>query len=457
MYDMIIIGAGTAGIAAYKQAIKKTQKVLIINQGPWDTTCARVGCMPSKVLISSANRLHDLYHAQEVALKVKAQTDTTQVMNHVRELRDRFSQSMLKEVEAWESSHKISGQAVFINANTIEVNQKQYQAKSFIVAVGSTPAIDPEWKKELGNLLITSDQIFELDQLPKRLAVIGSGVIAIELAQAMHRLGVETTIFARSQRIGSLSSPVLQKMAQKVLSEELNIKFKVLPDKVKKYRNLVKIEFTEHGKTDHIIADYLLVATGRNSYLNSLKLEQVDSKFKDIKKLPIDPKTKQLGQYPIFVVGDAFTSTPIQHEAAHEGRGAVHNALNPLKMNNLKTLTPLGIVFSAPEMALIGQNYKQLKEKNIDFVIGMVDYSHQGRAMVLGQNQGAAEIYVDVKTRKILGAEIFTYAAEHLSHLLAWIIDENISIDDALNKPFYHPTLEEGLRTALKHAHRQLN
>lgn len=300
MYDIIIIGAGTAGIAAYKQAIKKTQKVLIINQGSWDTTCARVGCMPSKVLISSANRLHDVYHAQEVALKVKVQTDTTQVMNHVRELRDRFTKSMIKDVNSWNKSHKISGQAVFINANTIEVNQKQYQAKSFIVAVGSTPAVDPEWKKQLGELLITSDQIFELDQLPKRLAVIGSGVIAIELAQAMHRLGVETTIFARSQRIGSLSSPILQKMAQKVLSEELNIKFKTLPDAVKKFRNKVKIEFTEHGETDHLIADYVLVATGRNSHLDSLKLDQIDSKFKDIKNLPIDLKTKQLGQYPIL-------------------------------------------------------------------------------------------------------------------------------------------------------------
>lgn len=91
MYDLIIIGAGTAGISAYKEAIKHTQNLLIINHGPWDTTCARVGCMPSKVLISSANRMHDIQHAQEVALTVDAKIDTSQIMTHVRQLRDCFA------------------------------------------------------------------------------------------------------------------------------------------------------------------------------------------------------------------------------------------------------------------------------------------------------------------------------------------------------------------------------
>lgn len=458
MYDIIIIGAGTAGIAAYKQAIKKTQNVLIINQGPWDTTCARVGCMPSKVLISSANRMHDIQHASEVALQVKAQTDTSEVMAHVRTLRDRFTQSMLKEVDTWETTHKISGQAVFIDANTVEVNQKQYQSKSFILAVGSTPVVDTNWKKELGDLLITSDHIFELKQLPKRLAVVGSGVIAIELAQAMHRLGVETTIFARSQRVGSLTSPHLQKKAQEVLSEELEIKFKVLPDTVKKFRNKVKIEFNDQGNKEHIIADYLLVATGRDSYLDTLKLEQIDATFKvqHLKELPIDPDTKQLGQYPIFIVGDAFTSTPIQHEAAHEGRRAVINCLNLNKIEKIKTLTPLAIVFSSPEMALVGKSHKQLTDQKIHFVTGLVSYERQGRATVLGKNKGAAEVYVDVKTRKLLGAELFVESAEHLAHLLNWMISQELTVDEILEQPFYHPTLEEGIRTALQHARREL-
>ncbi|KYQ73162.1 dihydrolipoamide dehydrogenase [Acinetobacter pragensis] len=296
-----------------------------------------------------------------------------------------------------------------------------------------------------------------LPDLPKSLAVIGSGVIAIELAQAMHRLGVKTTIFARSRKVGTLTSPNLQLLAQKELQTELDIKFEVLPKTVANTQAGVEITYEENGAELTLITDYLLTATGRDSNLQNLKLENINKAFTDLKKLPVDPQTKQLMHYPIFIVGDAKTATPIQHEAAHEGKFAIHNALNYPKVKSLKTLPPLGIVFSSPEMATIGQSFKDLKNNNIEFVTGFVSYEKQGRALVLGKNKGAAEIYVDKMSRKVLGSELFIESAEHLAHLLAWMISEQLTVDDALTKPFYHPTLEEGLRTALKHARRQLN
>ncbi|MEG2103366.1 MAG: dihydrolipoyl dehydrogenase [Flavobacterium sp.] len=456
MYDIIIIGAGTAGISAYKEAIKHTQNILIINDGSWDTTCARTGCMPSKVLISTSNRMHEIKSSSEVALRVAAKIDTSDVMQHVRELRDRFTRATLEEVNRWNDVHKISGKAHFIDSKTVQVNQKQYQAKNFIIAVGSTPTFNKDWKNELDDKLITSDQIFELETLPKSLAVIGSGVIAIELAQAMQRLGVKTTIFARSRKVGSLTSPKLQKIAQDILSEELSIKFEILPEQVRKFRNKVKISYTENGNLNNVTVDYVLVATGRNSHLNSLNLEKINPEFTDLKKLPVDEKTKQLADYPIFIIGDAHTNSPIQHEAAHEGRATVYNCLKFPKLKNIKTLTPLGIVFSQPEMAIVGQSFKQLTQSNIEFVTGIVSYEKQGRAMVLGKNKGAVEVYIDKTTRKFVGSELFVESAEHMAHLLSWIIAEDLTIDGILDKPFYHPTLEEGLRTAFKHARRQL-
>jgi dihydrolipoamide dehydrogenase len=456
MYDIIIIGAGTAGIAAYKEAIKYTQNILIINEGSWDTTCARVGCMPSKVLIAAANRMYDIQTAEKVGLSVLPEIDTSQVMQHVRMLRDRFTRATLKDVNSWPTEHKILGQAQFINFNTVAVNGKEYQAKSFIVAVGSTPTFDAQWKKQLGNRLITSDQIFELEKLPKSLAVIGSGVIAIELAQAMQRLGVKTTVFARSRKVGALSSPTLQKLAQDEISKNLNIKFETLPTKVQLGTQGVMIHFQENDQPQQLNAEYLLVATGRKSYLDTLQLVNIDNTFTNLKKLPIDNQTKQLGNYPIFIAGDAYTNTPIQHETAHEGRGAVHNCLNYPKIKSLKTLTPLSIVFSSPEMAMVGKSFKQLIDAKIDFVMGTVSYEKQGRALILGQNSGAVEVYVDKTSRKLLGAELLEESAEHMAHLLAWMISEELNVDDILKKPFYHPTLEEGLRTALKHARRQL-
>lgn len=456
MYDIIIIGAGSAGISAYKEAIKHTQNILIVNDGPWDTTCARVGCMPSKVLISSANRMYDIQHTEGLGLTVKSEIDTSQVMVHVQKLRDRFTAATVKDVNNWPTEHKISGKASFENKNTIVVNGIKYQSKSFIIAVGSTPTYDQAWKDELGDRLITSDQIFELETLPASIGVVGSGVIAIELAQAMHRLGVKTTVFARSRKVGALSSPSLQELAQNILSKELTIKFEVLPEQVRKTEDGLTIQYIENQQKCSIEVEYLLVATGRRSHLDTLNLSNISESFTDLKNLNVDTHTKQLADLPIFIIGDAFTSTPLQHEASHEGRGAVHNCLNYPQLRNLKTLTPIGIVFSSPEMASVGQNHKQLKQNNIDFVTGFVSYEKQGRALVLAKNKGAVEVYIDRKTRQILGAEFFVASAEHMAHLLALAISRECNLDDLLDQPYYHPTLEEGLRTALKHARRQL-
>ena len=456
MYDLIIIGAGTAGIAAYKEAIKFTKNILIINNGPWDTTCARVGCMPSKVLIASANRMHDIQHANELALTINVEIDTKNVMQHVRALRDHFTAATQKDVDQWPTEHKISGLASFIDSQTVQVNGQHYQAKAFILAVGSTSTVDPQLKNELQHKLISSDQIFELDQLPKSLAVIGSGVIALELAQAMHRLGVKVDIFARSRKVGSLTSTTLQTLAQQELTKELNIHFEVLPESISLNKDQVSINFKEHDTEQNIQVDYVLAATGRRSLLDSLNLHHVNPKYQNAKQLDIDAHTKQLGHYPIFIVGDAYTTTPIQHEAAHEGRTAVHNYLNYPQVSNLKTLTPLSIVFSQPEMAIVGKSAKQLDTEQIEYVVGYADYSQQGRATVMAENKGAIEIYIEKKTQLFVGAELFVTEAEHLAHLLAWMIDSKVTLDDILTKPFYHPTLEEGLRTAFKHAKRQL-
>ena len=457
MYDIIIIGAGTAGISAYKEAIKHTSNILIINDGSWDTTCARVGCMPSKVLISTANRMHDIQHADEVGVTVQSDIDISQVMQHVRNLRDRFTNATLRDVSGWNSAHKKNGQAKFINANTIDVNGQSYSAKSFIIAVGSTPNYEAAWKNEIGNKLITSDEIFELNSLPKSIAVIGSGVIAIELAQAMQRLGVETTVFARSRKVGVLSSSKLQQIAQTELSKELNIKFEILPNLVKNTENRVELNYIENNETKQLFVEYLLAATGRQSNLKTLNLENIDPSFSDLKKLPVNNETKQLANLPIFIIGDAFTQTPLQHEAALEGKLVISSCLNFPQVINLKSLTPLGIVFSNPEMAMVGHNYANLTKFGVEFITGYASYEKQGRALVLGKNKGAVEVYIDKNTRKLLGAELFIESAEHIAHLLAWMISEEVTLDDILQKPFYHPTLEEGLRTAFKHARRQLN
>ena len=135
---------------------------------------------------------------------------------------------------------------------------------------------------------------------------------------------------------------------------------------------------------------------------------------------------------------------------------AVNNCLNFPDTHSLKTLPPIAVLFSSPQIATIGKSHKQLLNANEQFITGTVSYEKQGRALVTGKNKGAVEIYISKNTFKLLGAELFCPEAEHLAHLLCWIMSEDLTIHKILEKPFYHPTLEEGLRTAFKHARRQL-
>lgn len=457
MLDLIIIGAGSAGISAYKEARKYTHNLRIINDGAWDTTCARVGCMPSKILVSTANRLHDAHHADRVGLNLQIEADTSRVMTHVQALRDRFTRSVIRDVDSWNPEHKISGKAKFINANTIEVNGEQLQAKAFILAVGSTPRFDQDDQKALGDRLISTDDIFELPDLPKRLAVIGSGAIAIELSQAMHNLGVEVTTFARSRHVGILSSDNLQNIAQAHISQQLSILFETLPSSMSRDGDEVVIDYQDQqGQAQTIRVDYVLSAIGRNSLLSTLDLYKVDASFTDVKKLPIHDDTKQLGDYPMFVVGDAFSKNPIQHIASYTGKHVVSNALNYPQVEALPKLSPLAIVFSNPQMAIAGQSKKELEQRNIVFITGFQSFENQGRARTLGKNYGGIEVYIEKSSQRLLGAELFMDSAEHLAHMLSWMIAEQVTLEDILDRPYYHPTLEEGLRSALKHARRQL-
>ena len=125
---------------------------------------------------------------------------------------------------------------------------------------------------------------------------------------------------------------------------------------------------------------------------------------------------------PIFIVGDAAPDVPIQHEAAHNGKEVVQNCLNFPDVQPISALTPLAIVFSQPEMAIIGQSFKQLEQKNTEYIRGFVSYERQGRALILSENKGGAEVYIDKMSGKLLGAELFCPQAEHSAHILAWMI-----------------------------------
>lgn len=442
--DVAIIGAGTAGISAFKEASKVTDKIILIDHGPLGTTCARVGCMPSKTLIQVADYFHDRTHFSKLGIRgaSKLMVDMPAVMQYVRDLRDYFTSGTIKFLESL-GKQFIKGNAEFLAANMLQVGNKKIIAKSIIIATGTASIIPPEWQAFSDKILI-SENIFEQKNFQQKIAVIGGGAIGIELGQALSRLGIKIEMFHGSKLVGQLSDPIVNEYAINLFKNEfpLYLNHKATVEKHKE-RLVVKA-----GKR-HFIADQIVAALGRKPNLAGLNLEKLNVKM-DKSGLPIyDRTTLKIKNLPIYIAGDVAKFRPLLHEAADEGRIAGYNAVRK-RDHCFSPRTPIAIIFSQPNIAIVGKAFKDLKGEK--FVIGEVRFDDQGRSRIMAQNKGILRIYATKKTGKLLGAEMIAPAGEHLAHILASAIQQNLTVFDVLQWPFYHPTVEEGMRTALHDA-----
>mgnify|MGYP000097233193 CR=1 FL=1 len=448
--DVAIIGTGTSGMGAYREAVKSTDSIALIESGKYGTTCARVGCMPSKLLIAAAEAAHNVEKAYKFGVNAKIMNiDGRAVMERVKSERDRFVGFVLESVEGFNPDHRIIGHAKFIDNTTLLVDNKiEIKAKTIIVATGSSPAIPPIFQ-DVQDRLIINDDVFEWDDLPSSVALFGPGVIGIELGQALHRLGVEVKIFGRGGFVGPLSDPDILEYATKAFQDEFYLNPDADVTSIKQVGDKVEItyrDFDDACLTDSF--DYVLATTGRTPNVKNLGLENTTLPLDDRGVPVFDPFTTQIGDHPVFIVGDANNDKPLLHEAADEGRIAGGNATRFPDVRSGKRTSSLGIVFSDPGLATVGASYASLTQGC--FATGEVSFEGQGRSRTMLMNKGLMHVYGEYGSGLLLGAEIFGPRAEHLAHLLAWCHQQKMTILEILDMPFYHPVIEEGLRTALR-------
>lgn len=445
--DIAIIGAGTAGLSAYKEASKFTNNIVLIDQGPLGTTCARVGCMPSKLFIHAANSFHARAKLDELGITgaQQLQVSLPKVMQRVRQLRDYFTKGVVDTVESLDNF--IHGSAKFIDQHTLQVGQQIISAKKIIIASGTQSIMPTAWDA-FADKVLTNDNFFEQTDFTGHLAVIGAGVIGVELGQALARLGVKTTIISANQWVGSLTDPLVNDYAIKLLQQEMPLLLNQRANvSASGSELLIKTDQTSFS------ANKILAAMGRNPSFKQLNLAAAGIELND-KGLPdYDQSTMQIKNSAIFIAGDADKTRPLLHEAADEGRIAGYNAAQT-QSQCFQRRVPLRIVFSDPQIAVVGCDYANIDHEQT--VIGEIDFADQGRARVMQKNAGLLRVYVDKQNGQLRGAEMIAPAAEHLAHLLAWAIQQNMTVFDALQMPFYHPVVEEGLRTALRHAATQV-
>ena len=458
--DVAIIGSGTAGMAAYRAAKEFTNSIALIEGGEYGTTCARVGCMPSKLLIAAADAAYHAQHTSGFGIEViGVKVDGKAVMQRVRRERDRFVGFVLESVEGFDEQHRLRGYAKFKNAHTLIIDEHtEITAKRIVIATGSRP-VYPDLFLEAGDRLLINDSVFELDDLPESVAVFGPGVIGLELGQALSRLGVRVKVFGRGGSVASLQDKEIKEYAQDIFNKEFYLNTNAQVHTVRKKGQAVEIEYIEKdGRPVTESFSYLLAATGRRANTDKMAIENTGLALDD-KGVPIfDHHTLQTSVEHIFIAGDANNEIPLLHEAADEGKIAGANAGRFPDVRAGLRRTPLGVVFTEPQIANIGLSPNEVEARYAGhYAVGEVSFEGQGRSRVMLKNQGILKVYGEQGTGLLLGAEMFGPAAEHIGHLLSWAIQQRQTVAQILDMPFYHPVIEEGVRTALRDLNAKLH
>ena len=443
-----ILGAGTAGLTALSQVRKHTDDFVIINHGPYGTTCARVGCMPSKALIQAADDFHR--GSQLATLGIRGgeslRVDLPAVMQRVRDYRDARVAGVLGATSSLQPAQSIAGRARLDGPGRVVVTHVDGQeevitADRVLIATGTRPVVPAAWR-EFSDRILTTDDLFERADLPRRIAVVGLGVIGLELGQALARLGLEVHGFELRESLGPLTDPVVQAEAQRRIGAEWPLH---LGRAVTLREGSGGALIVDNGEAQ-IEVDAVLAAMGRRPNTDGLGLDTLGVPL-DQRGLPdFDRHTLQIGDLPVYFTGDVNGELQVLHEASDEGFIAAFNALHgPARF---RRRVPLAIAFTDPQIAVVGQSWQALQGS--PFATGGFNFAQQARAMAMLRAAGQLHVYAEPGSGRLLGAEMCVPGAEHLGHLLALAVQRGMTVAELLTLPFYHPVLEEGLRAALR-------
>ena len=443
--DVAIIGSGSAGLYAMSKVRPSGKSVVLINGGELGTTCARVGCMPSKAVIQIAEDFHrrGVFKRFGVEGHERLSVDVSEAMGYVQDLRDVFVERVISNsTDKMPDGMFVAGYTRFVEPNLLEMDDGQrIRAEKVIIATGSRPIVPAAWEP-FRDRIITTDDFFELEELPTSIAVIGLGVIGLEIGQSLHRLGCKVVGIDMQEAVGGLTDPVAIKSAVDIIGGEMELWLGQGAQISEGSNGRLRVSAGDNT----IEVERVLASMGRQPNVEKLGLDVIGVPV-DKRGVPLfDPSTMQVGDLPLFLAGDVTGERPLLHEAGDEGRIAGQNAVSDT-VSAYRRKTPLNITFCDPNIVQVGQPYAAL---DLDrSAIGEVQMAPVGRAIIMAKNKGVIRVYADKASGTMLGAEMVCIKAENLGHLLAWSIQQGLTVGDLLQMPFYHPVIEEALQAAL--------
>ncbi len=399
-YQLAVIGGGSGGLTVAAGAASLGASVALIERKTeLGGDCLHYGCMPSKALIHSAAEVHvtaeltELSSEQYDHLFAVAMDKVSKAVGEVQghDSKDRF---LKLGVDLFEE------EASFVNEHTLQVGEDIITAKRIVLATGSSPVVPPIEGMEQVSYL-TNESIFNLKKRPRSLVVIGGGVIGLELAQAMARLGVSVTIVEAGDQIAGQEDREIAQIAEQVIGEEVSILTNATVDRVEQEAEQVVVHFSQDGMQGSIEADQLLLATGRQANIERLSLERAGIKTKD-GAVEVDDCLRT-NQNHVYAIGDCNGSMPFTHAAGMEGKLVVSNAVLGLSRRVSYQKVPW-VIYSSPEIYHLGLTEEQAREKYGDQLLTFkTKLSDNDRFMAELQTAGLVKV-LTTNSGKIVGA-----------------------------------------------------
>jgi dihydrolipoamide dehydrogenase len=370
------------------------------------------------------------------------QLDRPAALEHVRDLRDTFVDLVLANTtDEMDDEHLINGYAELLDPHRLTVGGRELTADAIVVATGARSVVPEAWREPFGDGILTVDNVFEQAELPASVAVIGLGPIGVEIGQALHRLGVSVTGIDHGQRVCRIQDPAVNRATADILAREFPLWLGDEP-------SVERCEggFRVRAGAREVVVEKLFLALGRRANLEHLRLDRLGVPMDGHGVPAYDPATLRIGRTPVYLAGDAAGGVANLQRAAAQGRIAGWNAVHRRK-RRWRAHTPMAIVFTEPNIACVGMDWGGFDARRM--VVTEQRFGPVGRALIMGQNRGLLRVYAERASGRILGAAMVGPRCEHLAHLLAWAIEQRMTVERALAMPFYHPVIEEALQDAL--------
>ena len=441
--DTIVIGAGPGGYVAAIRAAQLGQSVTLVEKGDIGGVCLNVGCIPSKAMISSAHRYQEAQNSEDMGVITEG---VKLDFSKVQEFKDSVVNKLVGGVDMLLKGNKVNvvkGEAYFVDDSKLKVmDDKQsqtYEFKNAIIATGSRPIEIPGFK--FGGRVLDSTGALALEEAPEKLIVIGGGYIGTELGSAYANFGTEVTILEGTPDIlGGFEKQMTQLVKKNLKSKNATIVTKAMAKSAEETENGVKVTYEAKDETHEVEADYVLVTVGRRPNTDELGLEELGIKMSDRGLIEVDKQSRS-SVSNIYAIGDIVDGLPLAHKASYEGKVAAEAIAG--EKSEVDYIAMPAVCFTEPELATVGYNEKQAKEKDIEVVTGKFPFQANGRALGLNKTDGFVKVVARKEDGLVIGAQIAGNGASDIISELGLAVETGMTLEDIALTIHAHPTLGE--------------